>query len=108
MKFETQNCFYERGDHNFFFYVSCSICSNSLSQWTASYHEWNAYNLKEKWNLKEIQWLFFIFYLYSTTINNCLAAEDDGIYILHGNGHVFHSMEYNPTFRTVFLSFEEV
>ena len=43
--------------------------------------------------------------LHSTRVNECLPAEDFGVYILHGNGRSFQN---NPTFWAVYTSIEKV
>ena len=59
-----------------------------------------------------ISTIFYKFCLLKTSKigNTCKEANENGIYILHGNGMQFHKStnEYEPTFKAIYDIFENV
>ena len=54
--------------------------------------------------------LMKIFCQQSKKGNTCKEAEENGVYILHGNGIQFHkyTVDYEPTFNAIYKTFENV
>ena len=56
--------------------------------------------------------IFLHIYLISTDFNACKSAEEDGVYVIHGNRGVFHdgaNQEYaEPAFKAIYIAIHQV